>query len=57
LISITAALHAAYSCINTKYLDLDGSLDVMEKTFMGGFILKDGLMFPNDLPGLGVSKL
>src|SRR4029079_17005876 len=28
IISITAALHAAYSCSNTKYLDLDGSFDL-----------------------------
>jgi len=57
LVSITAALHAAYTCKNTKYLDLDGSFDIIESIVSGGFILKDGLMFPNNLPGLGVSKL
>lgn len=56
LISITAALHVAYSCFNTQFLDLDGSLDILETMFTGGFILKDGLMFPNNLPGLGVQK-
>lgn len=41
-LSITAALHAAYSCPNTRYLDLDGSFDLAEDLFSGGFELKDG---------------
>jgi L-alanine-DL-glutamate epimerase-like enolase superfamily enzyme len=28
IVSITAALHAAYSCSNTKYLDLDGQFSI-----------------------------
>lgn len=43
-LSITAALHTAYSCPNTRYLDLDGSFDLAEDLFSGGFELKDGKM-------------
>lgn len=43
-LSITAALHAAYSCPNTRYLDLDGSFDLAEDLFSGGFELRDGKM-------------
>ncbi|MBC7922351.1 MAG: dipeptide epimerase [Ferruginibacter sp.] len=57
IISITAALHAAFSCENTKYLDLDGSLDLARDVVSGGFILKDGRLSLSGKPGLGVSKL
>ncbi|MBK8053905.1 MAG: dipeptide epimerase [Saprospiraceae bacterium] len=55
IVSITAAMHAAYSCKNTKYLDLDGSLDIEDPFFLGGFTIIDGYMYPNDLPGLGIN--
>ena len=57
IVSIAAALHAAYSCPNTKYLDLDGSFDLSKDLVEGGFILKDGYMTTNGLPGLGVKRL
>ncbi len=57
IISITAALHAAFSCSNTKYIDLDGSLDLGKDVVKGGFILKDGVMYCNDKPGLGVERI
>ncbi len=57
IISISAALHTAYSCSNTKYLDLDGSFDLAKDLVEGGFILKDGYMHPNGLPGLGYKPL
>ena len=57
IVSITAALHAAYSCSNTRYLDLDGSFDLSKDIVEGGFILKDGYMRPNGMPGLGLTKL
>lgn len=56
-VSIAAALHAAYSCSNTKYIDLDGSFDLSKDFVEGGFILKDGLMYCTDKPGLGVSRI
>jgi L-alanine-DL-glutamate epimerase-like enolase superfamily enzyme len=57
IVSITAALHAAFACENTKYIDLDGSLDLAKDEVKGGFILKDGIMYCSDKPGLGVERI
>lgn len=57
IVSITAALHAAFASSNTKYIDLDGSLDLGNDVVMGGFILKDGMMSCSDKPGLGVERI
>ena len=57
MVSIAAALHVAYSCSNTKYLDLDGSFDLSSDLVTGGFILKDGLMYCSEKPGLGLIKI
>jgi o-succinylbenzoate synthase len=57
IVSITAALHAAFACDNTKYIDLDGSLDLARDVVKGGFILKDGMMWCSDKPGLGVERI
>lgn len=56
IVSITAALHAAFSSPCTKYIDLDGSLDLGNDVVKGGFILKDGYMYCSDQPGLGVER-
>jgi L-Ala-D/L-Glu epimerase len=57
IVSITAALHAAFACANTKYIDLDGSLDLARDEVKGGFLLKDGVMYCLDRPGLGVERV
>ncbi len=57
IVSITAALHTAFACANTKYIDLDGSLDLAKDEVKGGFILKDGIMYCSDKPGLGVDRI
>ena len=57
IISITAALHAAFACSNTLYIDLDGSLDLAKDVVKGGFILKEGIMCCSDKPGLGVERI
>ncbi len=57
IVSISAALHAAFSCSNTGYLDLDGSFDISKDLVEGGFIIKDGFMSMSGLPGLGVKKI
>ncbi|MEQ9165881.1 MAG: dipeptide epimerase [Fulvivirga sp.] len=54
-ISISAALHAGLGFSNTKYLDLDGSLDLIEDVVSGGFDIKDGWMTPTGKSGLGVT--
>lgn len=56
IISIAAALHTAFSCPATKYIDLDGSFDLANDIVTGGFTLKNGMMSPLNLPGLGVEK-
>jgi L-alanine-DL-glutamate epimerase-like enolase superfamily enzyme len=53
IVSISAALHAAFACPNTKYLDLDGSFDLAEDIVNGGFSLKDGSMSISGKPGFG----
>jgi L-Ala-D/L-Glu epimerase len=54
VISIAAALHAALSCAATRYLDLDGSLDLVRDVADGGFVMAEGMMRTTDAPGLGV---
>ncbi|QMW05755.1 mandelate racemase/muconate lactonizing enzyme family protein [Spirosoma foliorum] len=56
-VSITAALHAAFACPNTRYIDLDGSLDLAEDIVSGGFTLENGLMRPSAGAGLGLNRL
>lgn len=57
IVSITAALHTAFSSPRTKYIDLDGSLDLLQDVVSGGFELKDGYMYCLDKPGLGVERI
>ncbi len=55
--SITAALHIAYSCQNTRYLDLDGSFDLAEDLVTSGFRLEDGCLKINHKAGFGYEKI
>lgn len=57
IVSITAALHAAFACSHTRYIDLDGSFDLLEDIAEGGFIVKDGLMVIAGGAGLGLRKI
>ena len=57
VISITAALHMAYACANTKYIDLDGSFDLIEDIVTGGFEVKEGCLVINNAPGFGFTKI
>ncbi len=57
IISITAALHMAYACSHTKYIDLDGSFDLMEDLVTGGFEVKEGCLVINNEPGFGFTKI
>jgi L-alanine-DL-glutamate epimerase-like enolase superfamily enzyme len=54
VVSIAAALHAALASPATRYLDLDGSLDLARDVADGGFVIADGVMRPAGGPGLGV---
>lgn len=55
IVSISAALHAALASPATRYLDLDGSLDLARDLVEGGFILEDGYLSVTDQAGLGVT--
>lgn len=57
VVSISAALHAAFASPATRYIDLDGSLDLARDVAEGGFVLKDGVMRITDRPGLGVTLM
>ncbi|HJM06678.1 MAG TPA: enolase C-terminal domain-like protein, partial [SAR324 cluster bacterium] len=54
-LSLSAALHAAFSCPNTRFLDLDGDLDLVRDPAKGGYQIKNGMMTIDDTPGLGVT--
>lgn len=54
-VSISAALHASLCYKNTKYIDLDGSLDLVVDAVEGGFNIENGWMSINGQPGLGVT--
>ena len=57
IVSISAALHAAFASPATRYLDLDGSLDLARDVVSGGFTLHDGVMRTVDRPGLGLTRI
>jgi L-alanine-DL-glutamate epimerase-like enolase superfamily enzyme len=56
VLGIAAALHVALACRATRYLDLDGSLDLSADAFAGGFVLRAGMLDTLPLPGLGVLR-
>jgi L-alanine-DL-glutamate epimerase-like enolase superfamily enzyme len=55
IVAISAALHAALASPATRYLDLDGSLDLARDLVEGGFVLEGGELRVADKPGLGVT--
>ncbi|MEO0468048.1 MAG: dipeptide epimerase [Bacteroidota bacterium] len=57
IISISAALHAAFACKHTRYLDLDGSLDLARDLVQGGFVIENGEMGLAGGNGLGVRAI
>lgn len=57
IVSIAGALHAALASRATKYLDLDGSLDLARDIVTGGFSLENGWLKTTDQPGLGVKRI
>ncbi len=55
VVSIAAALHAAYACPATRFIDLDGSFDLSQDAAKGGFRLEAGNLYLLDRSGLGVT--
>jgi len=56
-ISIAGALHAAFASPATRYLDLDGSLDLARDVVEGGFAIENGVMRTTGASGLGVTPV
>lgn len=56
-VSITAALHAAFACPNTRYLDLDGSFDLAQDVVTSGFVVNDGCLHLTPGAGLGLTRI
>jgi L-alanine-DL-glutamate epimerase-like enolase superfamily enzyme len=54
VISIAAAIHTAFACPQTRFLDLDGSFDLSTDPARGGFQLIDGNLTLIGGVGLGV---
>ena len=57
IVSISAALHAALASPATRYLDLDGSIDLARDLVRGGFILENGWLCTTQRSGLGVRRV
>ena len=53
-VSLAAALHLALACPNTRYLDLDGDLDLVRDPAVGGYEIRNGVLHLSNASGLGV---
>ena len=54
-VGLSAALHVALASPNTRFLDLDGSYDLVQDVVEGGIHIENGVVHTLDRPGLGAT--